>query len=334
MSVRPASVSVVIPTYNCDRYVTAAVDSVLAQTLPPAEIIVVDDGSTDRTAEVLRPYQGRIRYLYQQNQGEPAARNFGIRSAGQELIACLDADDLWLPRKLELQMAYLQQHPHCALVYTDTGSFDENGVREPSLRRHFQQTFAGGNVFAQLFRETMFGSGTVLFRKSCLEQVGWFDEWFLVGSDYEMWLRLARHFEFGFVDQPLLMYRQHASMSTRRLRRLAPDGSPWEIAVLKKILTLYPESAGEIGEKAINERFFKAYASYANDRLQNADHALARHLFAQALRYAPRRARYWLLYLLTFLTPSQVAGVQRMYRRLRALPLAKSPADAGVPTLS
>src|SRR5581483_4688288 len=179
-TIRNTKVSVVIPTYNCEQYITATIDSVLTQTCPPSEIIVVDDGSTDRTAEILKPYEGRIRYLYQKNRGEPAARNLGIRNSREELIACLDADDLWLPRKLELQMPYFDRHPDCALVYTDTSSFDESGVLNESLRVQFQQTFSSGNIFAQLFRETMFGSGTVVFRKACLEKVGWFDESFLV----------------------------------------------------------------------------------------------------------------------------------------------------------
>jgi len=319
-----AKVSVVIPSYNCARYLAPTVDSVLAQTYRPWEIIVVDDGSTDRSMQVLKPYGRAIKYLYQENRGEPAARNLGIRSATGEFVACLDADDLWLPDKLELQMGYFAEHPNCALVYTDTSTFDDSGVLDESLRVRFNQTFASGNLFCQLFRETIFGSGSVVFRKSCVERVGHFDEEFLIGSDYEMWLRIARHFEMGYIDKPLLMYRQHAAMSTRQVRCLASDGTPWEVAVLKKILRLYPEAVQNVGEDAINERFSKIYSTYAHHRFRDSDYALARELFGNALRRTPGNMQCWLFYMLTFLGPSQVSAFRKIYRKMRSGPVSKA----------
>src|SRR5579872_3523283 len=197
-----ATVSVIIPAYDSERYVADAVRSVLAQTYRPYEIIVVDDGSTDGTARALEAFGGEIRYLHQDNRGEPAARNTGMRAATGEYIAFLDSDDLWLPQKLELQMAYFAVHPACAFVYSDMSTFDENGVMDASVKVRFNITFPSGNIFRALFRETLFGSGSVVFRRTCLEKVGYFDEDFLVGSDYEMWLRIALHYECGVVDLP------------------------------------------------------------------------------------------------------------------------------------
>ena len=312
------TISVIIPSYNCGRYIREAVESVLAQSIRPDEIIVADDGSTDRTAQVLSPYAGRIKYVYQENRGEPAARNLGLRHAGGELIAWLDADDLWLPDKLEMQLAYFAQHPDCALVYTDGTMFDEDGITAPSIREHFRLTFPSGDIYPQLFRETLFGSGSVVFRKSCLEKVGWFDEKLLIGSDYDMWLRIARRFEVGYVEKPLLMYRQHATMSTRRLRSLTPAGEPWEVAVLKKSLQLYPEVVNELGQAAIDDRLSKAYANYAHGRFQEADYSCAHQLFRGALRHSRRNLRYWLFYMITCLSPSQVSAGRKVYRKLRA----------------
>src|SRR4051812_35041738 len=110
------TVSVIIPTYNCAALVTVAVDSVLAQTVQASEVIVVDDGSTDDTRERLSSY--RIRYLHQQNQGVAAARNNGLREASGDLIAFLDADDVWYPRKLELQIAAIEANPDIVLLGT------------------------------------------------------------------------------------------------------------------------------------------------------------------------------------------------------------------------
>jgi glycosyltransferase involved in cell wall biosynthesis len=317
-----AKVSVVIPTYNCARYLAAAVDSVLAQTYRPWEIIIVDDGSTDSTAQVLTPYSGAIKYLYQENRGEPAARNLGLRNATGEFIACLDADDSWLPDKLELQMGYFATHPTCDFVYTDTLSFDDTGVLHRSLKAYFNQTFPSGNIFCQLFRETIFGSGSVVFRKGCMEKVGYFNEQLLIGSDYEMWLRMARHFEAGYIDKPLLMYRQHPTMSTRRLRTMR-NGVPWEVAVLKQTLEHYPEAVKEIGKNVINQRLAKAYATLAYDHFKSCEYPDAHQVYRKALSHWPGHMRYWLLYFITFLRPSEVAPVRKMVGKLRTASISK-----------
>lgn len=307
-----ATVSVIIPAYNSERYVADAVRSVLAQSYRPHEIIVVDDGSTDGTARALQPFAGAVRYLSQENRGEPAARNTGMRAATGEYVAFLDADDLWLPEKLALQMAYFAAHPSCAFVYSDMSTFDENGVVDASVKVRFNITFPSGNIFRPLFRETLFGSGSVVFRKACLEKAGYFDEEFLVGSDYEMWLRIARHYECGVVDQPLLCYRQHPHMSTRGLGRAMRDGVPWEVEALKKILRLYPEAEEELGRKMVKQRLSKPFADMAHTRLQLGEHKQARRLFRQAIAYWPGDWRYWPFYLATFLTPSQIAGLRKL----------------------
>jgi len=196
-----ATVSVVIPVYNNEAYIAAAVESVLSQSLLPTEIIVVDDGSTDGTAEALKSLRNSIKYVFQENRGEPAARNRGIREASGKYIAFLDGDDLWCPNKLELQMEYLRQHPNCALVYSDMSTFDENGIIDTSVKERFRMSLPSGRIFPALFMRALFGSGSVVFRRKCVDTVGYFDEGLLVGSDYEMWLRIARHFELGAVDQ-------------------------------------------------------------------------------------------------------------------------------------
>jgi glycosyltransferase involved in cell wall biosynthesis len=317
-------VSIVIPAYNSEKYVADAVKSVLQQTYVSREVIVVDDGSTDGTAAALKPFSDVVRYLHQTNRGEPAARNLGIRNARGEYIAFVDADDLWLPEKLARQMAYLAAHPNCAFVYTDMSTFDEHGVIDPSVKVRFHLTFPTGNIFRPLFYETLFGSGSMVFRKDCVEKTGYFDEEFLVGSDYEMWLRLARHFEGGVVDMPLLMYRQHSTMSMRGLGKALWNGVPWEAAVLKKILRLYPEVPDELGRSFVNQRLSKPYANLAQLHFQQQDHRTARQLFREALRYWPGNLHYRLSYLATFLSPGQLAALRKAYRKLLPRPAAQS----------
>lgn len=321
-----ATVSVIIPAYNSERYVGDAIKSVLAQTYKPAEVIVVDDGSSDGTGRVVQGFGSAVRYLHQANRGEPAARNLGLRSATGEYVAFLDADDLWAPEKLELQMQYFAAHPKCAVVYSDMSTFDDHGVVDASVKVRFNITFPTGNIFVPLFRETLFGSGSVVFRKNCVDKVGFFDEQFLIGCDYEMWLRMSRHFEFGVVDRPLLKYRQHPQMSTRGLGRALWNGVPWEVAALSKTLRSYPEAVQELGQAAVNRRLAKVYADLAHTQFQLQEYRDARQLFAGALRYRRANAQYWAFYLATFLSPGQIAGVRKMYKKVSGGKASDSPA--------
>jgi glycosyltransferase involved in cell wall biosynthesis len=316
IDMNPESVSVVIPVYNNEAYIAAAVKSVLSQTLPPTEIIVVDDGSTDSTAAALESLRGSIKYLYQQNRGEPSARNRGIRESTGEYIAFLDGDDLWHPSKLELQMNYVREHPDCALVYTDMSTFDENGVIDASVKERLRMSLPSGHIFPALFMTALFGSGSVVFRRECIQKVGYFNEEFLVGCDYEMWLRIARHFEVGAVDHPLLMYRHHASMSTRGLGLKMYKGVPWEVAVLSKILRLYPEAIAELGKTDIGRRMSKPYAGLAYAQFRQNEYKKARPLLRKAIAHWPTNVWYWLLYGTTFLHPAQIAATRKLYRRL------------------
>jgi len=311
--VKAASVSVVIPTYNCARYIAETLESVLRQSLRPHEIIVVDDGSTDDPQRVLEQYRDRIIYIYQENAGEPAARNTGIRQARGDFIAFLDADDLWLPDKLKFQMDYFEKHPEVALVYSDMKLFDETGIVHESVKEWLKMSPPSGYVFRELFAETLFGSGTVILRKACVERVGFFDEAFLVGSDYEMWLRMARHFKFGYVDKPLLMYRHHATMATRGLGRALQNGIPWEGKVINKILTLFPEAEKELGRSAVRRRLARPYLYLGVSWLNHGDHIEARRLFGRSLRQWPWSLRCQLRYLATFLNPAQLSWMKGLY---------------------
>jgi len=310
------TVSAVIPVYNNGPYIAAAVKSVLDQTRPADEIVVVDDGSTDATAAALEPYRDRIRYIYQQNRGEPSARNRGIREATSEYVAFLDGDDMWFPNKLQLQLDYLQRHANCALVYADMRTFDDKGIIDASVKERFRITLPAGRIFSALFTRSLFGPGTVVFRKDCVEKVGYFDESLFVGSDYEMWLRMARHFDFGVVDQPLLMYRFHDGMATRGLGLKLCDGVPWEAVVLNKTLRLYPETFDELGRSAVRRRMSRPYAAAARSRFRAGEYKSARPLFRKALAYCPTNLQDWMLYAVAHLHPSQIEAARKAYHQL------------------
>jgi glycosyltransferase involved in cell wall biosynthesis len=213
-------VSVIIPTYNYRRYVTDAVESALAQTYRPIEVIVADDGSTDGTGEELRRFGDQIRYLHQENRGLPAARNLGIRTATGEYLAFLDSDDLWDPTKLEKQMAVIEADPKVGAVFCEANRVElETGAL---IRRQPCRPDARGDIRRTLLqRNCVTGSGSaVLARRECFEKAGLFDESLRSCEDWDMWIRISRHFHFDFVPEPLVTLRSHAASMTRRLKTM------------------------------------------------------------------------------------------------------------------
>lgn len=213
------AVSVVIATYNYGRYLAGALDSVLAQTFTDFEIVVVDDGSTDATAEVILPYLAdpRVRYYRTENRGQPAAKNFGIRFARASLIGFLDADDLWLPAKLERQIALLRSDPGLGVVYTRRLVIDPEGREldcpQPALHR--------GLVLEAVFRRNCICFSSTLVRRAVFAEAGYFDEDLPLAIDFDLWLRVARRYRFDYVDEPLVKYRTgHANLSSRVEQRL------------------------------------------------------------------------------------------------------------------
>ncbi len=206
----PASlVSVVIPTYNSGRFIAQAIRSVLGQTYARYEVIVVDDGSTDETKDVLREFDGHSRYLYQDNRGPSAARNAGIRLARGEYICFLDADDIWAPNKLEVQLTFMEQHPDIGLVFSDEEEVSAEGDIRPSLlaQSRFYSDLVSQkplqDAFRKLLIENCIPTSTVMVRKACFAKAGLFDESLMVVEDRDMWLRIAA--DFGIACLPLIL---------------------------------------------------------------------------------------------------------------------------------
>jgi glycosyltransferase involved in cell wall biosynthesis len=206
-------VSVVIPTYNCARMLVEAIESVLAQSVSPAEIIVVDDGSADDTRERLRRYAGVIRYLYQKNQGVSAARNLGVCEARGELVAFLDADDVWHPRKLEHQARVLADDHGIGLL--GTGAFDWPAAALPVVG-----TVVRGPVISvswrQLAVKNHLTTSSVVGRRDLLIRAGLFDTRLQGPEDRDLWLRVAEIARVANLDVPLTGYRAMVPGSVSR----------------------------------------------------------------------------------------------------------------------
>ncbi|MGA2670059.1 MAG: glycosyltransferase [Dehalococcoidia bacterium] len=210
-------VSVIIPSYNGARFISEAIQSVIDQSFTDFEIIIVDDGSTDNTSEVVKGFKDpRIRYIYQENRGLPAARNSGILASGAEYIALLDSDDKWLPGKLELQVKAIESAPQVGVVYCDVYNFDsESGTIIGTFFKELPFSPPRGRVLSQFIQHYFGHPSTLLIRRNVFAQVGMFDETLRSCEDEDMLFRMASYFEFEVVPLPLLMYRVHAGQMSR-----------------------------------------------------------------------------------------------------------------------
>ncbi len=198
-----SSVSVILPTYNRRGFLQQAVDSVLTQTCPANEVIVVDDGSTDGTADLLATYGNRLKVIRQPNRGVSAARNAGIRHAQGEFIALLDSDDYWLPEKLAAQLAFFNTHPDAVICQTEE-TWIRNGRRVNPKKRH--QKFSG-MIFEKTLPLCLISPSAVMIRSALFDEVGLFDESLPACEDYDLWLRISWKYPVYLIETPLIVKR-------------------------------------------------------------------------------------------------------------------------------
>lgn len=197
-------ISVVIPSYNSEKCIRETLESVLRQTLPPHEIIVVDDGSKDNTAAVVRSFGDRVRYLRQDNQGIAAARNTGVNSATGDWIALLDHDDLWLPTKLEKQSKVVTENPDLICVYTAFAYLHPDGSLEEV------PPFPAKDLWPALRYRTPILPSTAIVKRSALIAIGGFQKYIYCIDDWNMWFRLVVRYSsdsFMEISESLILYR-------------------------------------------------------------------------------------------------------------------------------
>jgi glycosyltransferase involved in cell wall biosynthesis len=216
-------VSVIVPAYNAAVYLPHAIDSVLAQTFVDWEIVVVDDGSTDHTQSVVESYRpalaAKLQYIHQSNHGLPAARNTGIKAARGEFIALLDADDVWLPQRLERGVQVLDSDPEIGLVHARVARIDTKGMVIGQLK--VDPKYMSGRIAHDIYiRRAHIVCPTVMFRRRCLDKGGWFDESMRATEDRDLWFRIALHFKIEYIDEILAYYRLSPSSMTSDLDRL------------------------------------------------------------------------------------------------------------------
>ncbi|MDD3296623.1 MAG: glycosyltransferase [Candidatus Omnitrophica bacterium] len=248
--------SIIIPAYNNADLTVKAVESVLNQTYKNIEIIVVDDGSTDNTREILQPYSKRIKYIYKKNGGACSARNLGISAANGEYIGFLDCDDIYLPRKAERSVKFLDEHPDYGFVYTAAYYIDEN---EKILRKfsHYLSRKTGW-INKKLLLRNYICSSTAVIRKSSFEKTGVFDESIFTPADWDMWLRLSENYKVGYINEPLTLYRITDSYILKNIELFKNE----ETVVFNKVFKRNPRLRKSFKNRLISNINFRCAKIY------------------------------------------------------------------------
>jgi glycosyltransferase involved in cell wall biosynthesis len=298
-------VSVIVPAYNAAAVLRDALRSVAHQTYPRWEAIVVDDGSTDATGDLVREFaarDARFRLIQQPNAGVSAARNAGIAQARGEIIAFLDSDDFWFQPKLEQQLHLWNKHPEANLLFTNYRSWD--GQNERELRYQSGSKFPEGNPIRRLIFFNLYATHTILLKRSALEKAGLFDPLLSIGEDWDLWLRLA---EDGLnargLIEPMSYYRVWPGNTMRQSLRVAESN----VQVLEKNL----EATRRAELRPLYRRSLaiargQLELARARPFLESAPEKLAPALW-NAWRHHPRRLK-WLVWFGAVQWPKSMGG--------------------------
>ena len=274
-------VSVIIPTFNRACWLKEAIESVFSQSFTDYELIVVDDGSTDDTREMCAQYGDKVRYLFQKNQGSPAARNYGISRARGKYIALLDDDDLWLPDRLKMQVEVMGQDPKLAFVCSSAYAIDEHH----NILRQF-----GLGVSADMcdFEHLILGNFvlhlTVLVRKDIVLEMGGYDHNLKSIQDFDLWIRVAKKHPFVYLKEPLAYYRIHANNISNNLEQALAD----HVRLLNK-----KEIVGNLSFFKLNRIRARYFLGFANSFAKDKQFNRAKICILRALMLSPVIGRHF-----------------------------------------
>lgn len=327
LSPTPA-VSVVIPAYNCGRYIPDALESILRQTISGFEIIVIDDGSTDGTEQAVASFRGenRIRYYRQSNLGPGAARNRGIAQARADIIAFLDADDILEPESLQRRLDVLSRYPEISFVFSDTyvrlsaGNPARIFFRERKFLEKSQSAIECADNDVYIFkrdivrfclRENLFPwTGTVMLRKSAVTETGGFSTERFGGEDKLMWLAILKRCRAAFIAAPLAVYNKYRSSLTRDYERYCLDSIHILAVFLEREFGDYPEESRIIRNK-IGDRYFELAYHYLH---KEGGLRQARKYFRESMRYNMRDGKNYFYLPLSWLPMPFFKIISRLKR--------------------
>ncbi|MBT4127292.1 MAG: glycosyltransferase [Nitrospina sp.] len=222
-------VSVIVPTYNRADRLERALNSIVSQTYQDFELIVVDDGSTDKTYQLMKSFPKAQYFYIKKNSGVSKARNVGLAFAKGELICFLDSDDLWKEKKIQIQSLWLENNKDSQICYTDE-IWVRNGVRVNPMNRHRKYS---GDIFRHCLGLCIVSPSSVMIRAKLFDEIGNFDESLPACEDYDLWLRIASKYAFHFIEEPLIIkYGGHSDQLSRKYWGM----DRFRVVALKKLL--------------------------------------------------------------------------------------------------
>lgn len=284
------AVSVIIATYNRANFLSETIESVLNQRFKDFELIVVDDGSSDETGEILAAYGSTIRHYYQDNSGPSAARNVGVAHANAQWIAIQDSDDLCAPNHLEVLHRYTQNRPDCGMVFANG-----NYLRGPEHGRNTiipvdksRRLSTHGVTLKDIFEKSIVRLQASLISKSAYDSIGGHDESLRICMDLDLALRLFMNYPVGYVDEAVFSYRKHeGNIGRNEELRLTEN-----IRVIQKLLLDYPRAENFLGREKVARRLAYRYYRLAKGRWKRGQYDDARRAIREALLLRPHAAKY------------------------------------------
>ena len=302
-------VSVIIPVYNGEKYIEEALESAFAQTFQDFEVIVINDGSTDATEERLAKYQDRIVYVKQENRGLAATRGVGVEKARGEFIAFLDADDIWLPTKLERQVEFAHAHPEYGIVTTDALNFEGDCLITSSLKDWYQ--VSSGWVLERLLFGNWISASAAMIRRECFDKVSTFDvPPPAFGEDWLMWMQIAAYYPIFFIDKVLVRRRLHPeSMSSQ--------GGEIQFQCLLRNLEILREKIPQLKARPdlIDKAAFRICFNRGLGDLRAVRLLRAREKLRRAVGYKPYSFKALLLLAVSYLPSSLLGAIKSGWKR-------------------
>jgi GT2 family glycosyltransferase len=307
-------VSIIIPTYNCARFIKQALNSALAQAYTDSEILVVDDGSTDDTKSIVDRYGQKVRYLYQNNKGVSSARNLALSKATGEFIAYLDADDAWYPQKLERQVAFLDANKECGFVHSEISVINEQDeVTHVRFNRETQRQVPQGYCLLDLIKQSHIQTLTVLERRKCIDRIGVFDERLRTHEDYIRWIQIAMAgWAIGYLAEPLAMYRwREGSLMANEIRLNEDLERIFEILLSEKSLA---SCHGEDAATFVRTRLYdvRRHLAYLH-RIEGRRYDSRRRIL-RLIQERPSRAELYIELIKAYIPPA-IAAKFRTFRK-------------------
>jgi glycosyltransferase involved in cell wall biosynthesis len=310
-------VSVIMPAFNSELFIREAIDSALGQDYPNIEIIVIDDGSTDSTSEIIKGYGDKVRFLSQENQGSAAARNLGIQNARGIYVAFLDADDIWWPKKISYQVQALLEtgfkmaYSRFFWWYADSsGNFRSVDTFSANESLHLSSAeIVTGWTYTNLLLDCIVWTSTVIVEKAEIEKVGFFNQNLRKGQDYDLWLRLSRNIKMLGLEPPTALYRIHSDSITSSVKDVN-----YEYLILSSAVNKWGESGpdlklpppGLVQQRLARSMFGHGYSHYKKGNVQ-----IAAASFLQSMRHSgvlPKPALLFLLSKLKCLIAGHTSG--------------------------